>query len=69
MPAEGNAFAAWTSAEESLVHDDDIARREGRHERLGKVGQEAFTIDRARCDHFITLATLTRNYDATARQG
>ena len=30
-----------------LVHDDDIAEPEGRHERLGEVGKEAFTIDQA----------------------
>ena len=43
----------WTSscssppAGERLVHDDDIAGPEGRHERLGEVGEEAFTIDQA----------------------
>jgi hypothetical protein len=43
----------WTSscssppAGETLVHDDDIAGPEGRHERLGEVGEEAFTMDQA----------------------
>lgn len=64
MPVEGNAFGGLDFSGESLVDDDAIAGREGRHERLGEIGQEAFTIDRARCD-----ATLTRNYDTTARQG
>ena len=39
--ADGPAFVAA-----EVVHDDDVARPEGRHQELAAVGLDAFAVDR-----------------------